>query len=58
MDMAERPIIETMPLQVGYAARSVDIVAGRTGKAGVHDADIDCTFPGSRIFGEKALGRL
>ena len=58
VDMAQGPIVETGGMQVGGAGGGIEIVAGCTGKARVHDADIDRTGIGRAVFGQQAIGRL
>ncbi|MNT76730.1 hypothetical protein D3C72_2157700 [compost metagenome] len=58
VDMAERPIVETRCVQVGEAAGGVDVVAGRTVEAGVHDADIDPVGERRPVFRQQAFRRL
>ncbi len=41
MDMAERPIVEAVRLEIRHAAGSIEVMAGSAGEARVQHADID-----------------
>ncbi len=58
MDMAERPIVETVPLKVGDAARGVGIMRGGSGKAGMQHADIDAARDRRMELRQQAFRRM
>jgi hypothetical protein len=58
MDVAERPIGEARPVQVGRQARRIAVVRRRAAEAGVQHADIDRAGRRLAKLRQQALGRV